>query len=116
METQTYTFTAVVNWRGDHYYAFCLEVPATGVGGTVEVAIEVLKEDATLYRDEPIPDCVKYSILNLEVVAGYMGGQVKTHSFSAVIFPSDGMYAAISPEVGTASGGKTFEEAVAMIK
>jgi len=116
MSTQTYTFTAVVNWRVDHYYAFCLEVPAVGEGQTIEDAITTLKEDATLYLDEPIPSCVKYSMLTLEVAAGYRGGTAETHSFTAVIFPSDGMYAAISPEVGTASGSKTFEQAVAMIK
>jgi predicted RNase H-like HicB family nuclease len=116
MDVQTYTFTAVVNWRGDEYYAFCLDVPATGVGETIEAAIAALKEDASGYLDEPLPSCVRFSILTLEVAASYRGEPVQTHSFTAVIWLHDRWFVAISPEVGTASQGKTFEHAIDMIK
>lgn len=116
MDAQSYTYTAVVNWRGDHYDAFCIELPASSVGKTVDEAIDALKEDAQLYLNEPVPNCVKYAMPLLEVEASYNGGPVQKHQFTAVIFPSDGMYAAISPETGTASGGETFDQAVAMIK
>lgn len=39
-----------------------------------------------------------------------------TQTFTAIIHKEDGLYVADCPEVGTASQGKTIEEAVANLK
>ncbi len=116
MDTQTYTFTAVVNKQGTQYRAFCLDIPADGYGPTPEAAIVALKQEVMPSLDEALPGCVRCSVLNLEVEVAYQNRPVQVYPFTAVIWPDGDWFVALNAEAGVVSQGETLEHAVAMIK
>lgn len=44
------------------------------------------------------------------------GTEMKTHSFTAIIYKEDGVYVAECPEIGTVDQGETIERAIAGLK
>jgi predicted RNase H-like HicB family nuclease len=44
------------------------------------------------------------------------GGEMKTHSFTAIVYKEDDVYIAECPEVGTVDQGETIEQAIAGLK
>jgi predicted RNase H-like HicB family nuclease len=113
---KSHVFTAVVNKRGDRYNASCLDLPADGYGNTVESAIDSLKHEIAPYLNESLPQCIRYSVLTLEVAAAYHNSPLQTYPFTAIIWPDGDWFVALNAEVGVASQGETFEHAVTMIK
>ncbi len=49
--TETFTFTVIVNKKGESYESLCLELDVTSRGETIEEAVTNLKEAVELYLD-----------------------------------------------------------------
>jgi len=49
--TETFTFTVIVNKKGESYESLCLELDVTSQGETIEEAVTNLKEAVELYLD-----------------------------------------------------------------
>ncbi|PZS04019.1 MAG: hypothetical protein DLM69_02280 [Candidatus Chloroheliales bacterium] len=117
MATQTYTFTAVVNWQGDHYDAFGVEFPIGGKGATISEVIEALREEAKEFLAEgEQPNYVEPIVEPFEISVQDSDGTMRNYRFDAVLYEEDGGYCSFCPEVGTASCGDDFDDAMYMIK
>jgi predicted RNase H-like HicB family nuclease len=121
MATETYTFTAVVNWQGDKYVASSIEFPIIGDDETIEAAIEEIKKEILeCLAEGEQPSYAHPQIVPLEIsVLQYGENALRNYRFDAVIYeagPYEGGYCSFCPEVGTASCGDDFDHALAMIK
>ena len=115
---QTYTFTAVINLRGDHFYAYATEVPTLGVrGDDVEEAVSNLHEQVAEYlADNPLSQTAKPAVVKAEFVGVNPDRSTQTYTHDVYLYQEDGTYIADCPEVGVADQGETIEEALAMLK
>ncbi len=118
MATETYTFTAVINWRGDHFYAYTTDVPTMGThGSNVEEAVDNLHEQVAEYlADNPLPQTAKPTVVKAKFVAINPDHSTQTYTHDVYVYQEDGIYIADCPEVGVADQGETTEEALAMLK
>jgi predicted RNase H-like HicB family nuclease len=119
VKTKTYTFTAVVNQRGDHYYAYATEVPTMGThGNDVEEAVGNLREQVAEYLAEnPLPEnSIAPRVVKVDFVAVNPDGTTHTYTHDVILYMEDDWYLVDCPEVGVADQGETVDEALAMLK
>lgn len=117
MGAEMYTFTAMVNKRGDEYYAFCPEVATDSRGETQEAAIANLRQETEAYlRVEPLPGFTKPWLIKAGIEVKPNNRNDETYIFDVVAHQEDGEYVVFCPQVGTSDYGDTLEYALRMLK
>lgn len=117
MAMQTYNLTAVLNWRGDHYRGFSVEFPINSKGASVQEVLDKMRLEASGYleRGRHPNNVMLYNVpLNVEVQDD--NATSRSYRFDAFLYEEDDGFCSFCPEVGTASCGDTFYEALRMIK
>ncbi len=117
MDTKTYTFTAMVNKRGNEYYAFCPEVATDCDGETLATAVANLRQETESYlKQEPLPGFTKPWLIPAGIEVKPKNNEGKIYIFDVVVHQEDGQYVVFCPEVGTSDYGDTLEYALRMLK